>query len=215
MKDIVEAWERAAGSKLARAAIHPAGMVSDRAYELSGEEAAIGIVDMLTPLIGLPATVVDFGCGDGRVAIPLSDTFEVVAVDASATMLARLRDRAPWIRVCHADGSDLAALPQPVDAVVALAVLIHHSHADGAAMLTNLAPTVRRGGVLLLGLPLYEQPRERTAWHDITIWTLDQLERITHALELEILQAPVSPGSFDSSSGVGPHHGDVVLLRRR
>ena len=81
---------------------------------------------------GMPATIVDLGCGTGNIAIPLAKAgFRVFGVDLSADMLAMARNK--WeagggrsliasaengsIRWLQQDMSDWE-LPEPVDAVI-------------------------------------------------------------------------------------------------
>ena len=59
--DVIQAWDRADPT-----AIHPLRRVSEDAYWDSGKAQA----DMLASVIPGNAKVMDFGCGDGRVAIP-------------------------------------------------------------------------------------------------------------------------------------------------
>ncbi len=55
-----------------------------------------------------PASVLDAGCGSGRVGIELAQRgIEVVGVDADASMLATARQRAPEVTWIQADVADL------------------------------------------------------------------------------------------------------------
>jgi SAM-dependent methyltransferase len=65
-----------------------------------------------------PATVLDAGCGTGRVAIELArHDVEVLGVDVDASMLAEARRRAPTLHWLHADLATLA-LDRTFDVVV-------------------------------------------------------------------------------------------------
>ena len=210
-RHVVEAWEHAAKKPDARAVIHPLG-VDPIAYERSGDDATAA----LATLIGDDAelVVVDFGAGDGRVTIPLGRRYRrVIAIDSSETMLERLRSQAPELETVLADGTDPSQLPHDVDAVVALAVLIHHRHRDAARIIAGLTSMLRPGGVLLLDLALYEMSREPEHWTDISVWTRAELDMLAVELQLEVLQAPVSPGQFDGTT-LGPQHGQLLMLRR-
>jgi SAM-dependent methyltransferase len=210
-RSVVEAWDNAAGRPDARVAINPLG-TDPAAYERSGEEAAAGVAALIGDDPEL--VVVDFGAGDGRVTLPLARHYRrVIAIDSSPTMLARLRTRSPNVETVLADGTDPRQLPADVHAVIALAVLIHHRHEDAARIIVGLASMLRRGGVLLLDLPLYEMSREPDHWTDVSVWTLGELETLTIDLNLEIVNAPVSPGQFDEAT-LGPNHGQVLVLRK-
>ena len=82
---VIQAWDQADPD-----AIHPLRRVSEDAYWDSGKAQA----DMLASVIPDGAKVLDFGCGDGRVAIPMAGLgYDVTAVDSSQRMLDRLTER--------------------------------------------------------------------------------------------------------------------------
>jgi SAM-dependent methyltransferase len=128
-------------------------------------------------------------------------------------MLERLRSQAPELETVLADGTDPSQLPHDTDAVVALAVLIHHRHRDAARIITGLASMLRPGGRLLLDLALYEMSREPQHWTDLSVWTRAQLDTLAAELQLEVLHAPVSAGQFDGTT-FGPQSGQILMLRR-
>lgn len=119
--------------------------------------------------------VLDFGCGDGRLAIPLALLgFDVVAVDSSPEMLERLAanalDQDVEVATVLSDGTGLAELiGRTVDVVVCRAVLIHHSYTDGARLVTSLAGVLDTGGHLVADWPV-GRPHERRDWIDVTVW---------------------------------------------
>lgn len=95
-------------------------------------------------------TVVDFGCGTGRDVERLLNALpngRVVAVDGSARMLARLRDRLAHrldsVEILEADLRDRLPLTS-VDAVMSVATL--HWLPDHAAVFANIAEVLRPGG---------------------------------------------------------------------
>ena len=114
-----------------------------------------------------PASVLDGGCGTGRVAIELARRgIDVVGVDVDAQMLAAARVKAPTV---HWVQSDLATveLGRKFD-VVALPgnvmIFVTRGHED--AVLSNVARHVSPGGRLIAGfqlrpggldLPTYDQ----------------------------------------------------------
>lgn len=161
--DIIEAWDQADPS-----AIHPTRAIDEDAYWNSGRNQAALIGTVLPD----GCKVVDFGCGDGRVAIPLRELgYDVTAVDASQNMLDRLHQRDPDMPTLLNPGADLyGQLGKKVDAVVALAVLIHHSYADCLDLLAELRQAVKLGGTLILDWPISDQPVEGQAWLDVTTW---------------------------------------------
>ncbi len=102
-----------------------------------------------------PVTVLDAGCGTGRVAIELAARgIEVVGVDLDPPMLGRARAKAPdleWVEadLCH------VALGRTFD-VVAMPgnVMIFVHPGTETAVVANMADHVRPGGVLVAGFQL-------------------------------------------------------------
>lgn len=102
-------------------------------------------------------SVLDAGCGTGRVAIELARRgFAVIGVDADSAMLIAARAKAPeltWIE------ADLAAPPesaQPLVDLVLLAgnVMIFLEPGTEGAVLGNLAGRLSKGGLLVAGFAL-------------------------------------------------------------
>lgn len=165
---VIQAWDAADP-----AAIHPLRQVSEDAYWESGRAQA----DMLASVIPDGARVLDFGCGDGRVAIPLAGLgYEVTAVDSSRRMLDRLTERAPDITTVQAAADGIAAHlgRRRMDAVYALAVLIHHSYTDCLNIVGKLRAATKLGGILVLDWPVSEQPGEADSWIGVTTWSRQQ-----------------------------------------
>jgi trans-aconitate 2-methyltransferase len=122
-----------------------------RTYDRSSEPQQSWASDVLARLEGIApdATVLDVGCGTGRVTEALAALVprgRVLALDASADMVElarrRLGDRAT---VWRQDALDLA-LDEPVDAIVSTAAL--HWVTDHDRLWARLARALRPGGVL-------------------------------------------------------------------
>jgi len=102
-----------------------------------------------------PRSVLDAGCGTGRVAIELARRgLEVVGVDLDASMLDRARAKAPslpWVE------SDLAALDlgRTFDVVVLAGnVMIYVRAGSEAEVVDAMARHVAAGGALVAGFQL-------------------------------------------------------------
>jgi len=108
----------------------------------------------LTESLG-PRSVLDAGCGTGRVAVELARRgLEVTGVDVDASMLKKARAKAPALSWIHADlaGVDLG---RTFDAVVLAGnVMIYLSPGTEGSVVANLARHVEPGGALVAGFSL-------------------------------------------------------------
>lgn len=165
------------------AAIHPARGISEDAYRESGQVQA----ELLASVLPAGCKVVDFGCGDGRVALPLRDLgYDVTGADGSQAMLNRLTAADPDMPTALTDGTDLAArLGKKADAVVSLAVLIHHSYESAERIITGLRAAVRVNGLLILDWPTSDDPHEGGGWISVTTWSRARQDQICQRLGLK------------------------------
>ncbi|MDX2838008.1 class I SAM-dependent methyltransferase [Streptomyces ipomoeae] len=183
-EDVIKAWDQPE----ARSAIHPTRGISEDAYQQSGQAQA----ELLAVDIPADVKVMDFGCGDGRVTVPLADMgYDVTGVDASPNMLAALTDRAPDVAVFQSDGSDFGKHlgRRKFDAVVCLAVLIHHDYETGEQLVGNLRAVVKKGGILALDWPTSEEPSDGHGWLGVTTWPRERQDEIAARLKMERVEA--------------------------
>ncbi len=110
-----------------------------------------------------PASVLDAGCGTGRVGIELAARgIEVVGVDLDAAMLETARSKAPdlhWVQddLANVTVVDTAGERRRFDAVaMAGNVMIFVTPGTEADVVANLALHVRPGGLLIAGFQLHE-----------------------------------------------------------
>lgn len=179
-EDVIKAWDRPE----ARSAIHPTRGISEDAYRQSGQAQA----ELLATDIPAGVKVMDFGCGDGRVTVPLAGMgYDVTGVDASPNMLAALAERAPDVAVFQSDGSDFGKHlgRRKFDAVVCLAVLIHHDYEAGEQLVENLRSVVKKGGILALDWPTSDEPSDGHGWIGVTTWSADRQDEIAARLKME------------------------------
>jgi SAM-dependent methyltransferase len=110
-----------------------------------------------------PTTVLDAGCGTGRVAIELAARgVSVVGLDLDSEMLAAARAKAPELRWVLADlvtwrldeSFDVVALPGNV--------MVFVPEDQRAAAIVNLAGHLRPGGLLVAGFQLERPGRPMT-----------------------------------------------------
>ncbi len=187
---VIQAWDRADPE-----AIHPLRRVSEDAYWDSGRAQA----DMLATVIPAGAKVLDFGCGDGRVAIPMAALgYDVTAVDSSQRMLDRLTERAPDVMTVQAAADGIAAHlgRRRMDAVYCLAVLIHHSYEDGLHIIERLRAATKLGGILVLDWPISETPSEADSWIGVTTWSKQQQAEACTRIGLEPVDSELPWGVY-------------------
>src|SRR3546814_629223 len=103
-----------------------------------------------------PASVLDAGCGTGRVAIELArHGIDVVGADVDASMLATARERAPDITWVQQDLTELS-LDRTFDVVVMAGnVPLFTPPGTEAALVAGVARHVRPGGLLVAGFSFY------------------------------------------------------------
>lgn len=115
-------------------------------------------MDILERLYGeVPSgTAVDFGCGVGRLVVPLADRYRhVIGIDVSPAMIAEAQ------RNCAAHGvanvsfsASPLDLPDRVDLVHSSLVLQHIPTAHGMTLIGQLLDRLGPGGIAALQMPL-------------------------------------------------------------
>lgn len=198
-EDVLAAWQDPNSAER----IHPTRRISEEAYWASGMPQAKQVADAISDVLGgvvKGARVIDFGAGDGRVAIPMFELgMKVLAVDASREALDRLTEREPGIATYVSDGSDLTAFSDDheahlADALVCRAVLIHHSYKDVTRLVAEFAKVVKPGGLLIADWPTSERPEERTDWIGVTTWDRSVRDEVADRLGWEPVNADGDPG---------------------
>jgi SAM-dependent methyltransferase len=141
------------------------------------------------------ATVLDAGCGDGRLAVDLASRgAEVVGLDASERMLVAARDRAAragvQLRRVQAEAHSLPFPDGCFDLVCSVTVLCFAT--DPGAVIRELARVLRPGGRLVLGalgrFSTWALARRWRGWlgdplwRDAHFWRMRELEElVAHA----------------------------------
>jgi SAM-dependent methyltransferase len=104
-----------------------------------------------------PESVLDAGCGTGRVAIELSGRgLQVMGIDADPGMLDAARKKAPALEWVHGDLADPALVVGRRFDVVVMAgnVLIFVAPGTEGAVVSNMAAQLAPGGRLIAGYTL-------------------------------------------------------------
>jgi SAM-dependent methyltransferase len=120
--------------------------------------AEADLVQSLLPAGG-DGSVIDAGCGTGRVAIELARRgVDVIGTDLDPSMLAVAREQAPDLRWVQADLSTLD-LGRTVDVVVAAGnVMVFLTPGTEADAVARMAAHLRPGGFLVAGFALRDGP---------------------------------------------------------
>ena len=114
-----------------------------------------GEADFVEGLVSPPASILDAGCGTGRVAIELARRgFDVVGVDLDADMLAQARTKAPGLPWVHADLVTVDVGRRFDVVVLAGNVMIFLAPGTEAAVVANLARHLAPGAALVAGFQL-------------------------------------------------------------
>jgi 2-polyprenyl-3-methyl-5-hydroxy-6-metoxy-1,4-benzoquinol methylase len=115
-----------------------------------------------------PASVLDHGCGVGRLVVNFASEAErVVGVDVSPSMLAEARRNCEQRGLDHVEfvpAERLGSLAPEFDLVHSFIVLQHIPTSVGVPIIETLARLVRPGGVGVLHLPV-AAPDRRTRLH--------------------------------------------------
>jgi 2-polyprenyl-3-methyl-5-hydroxy-6-metoxy-1,4-benzoquinol methylase len=142
--------------------------IATRAFFDTGEADISSLLATITTLLGrdIPLTsALDFGCGVGRLTLPLARRAgRVVACDVAPTMLAHARQNAEGAglyNVTFIASADLAELPRGCfDFVCSLLVLQHIPPAVGYGLIRTLLSLLAPGGVAALHTT-FERPGSR------------------------------------------------------
>jgi ubiquinone/menaquinone biosynthesis C-methylase UbiE len=115
-----------------------------------GVESRVAALLAETGRLGSASRVLELGVGTGRIALPLATHVrDVVGIDLSAPMLAKLIEKAPSapVRAVRADAAALPFAAASFDAVVG--VHVFHLITRWRDVLGEVARVLRPGGVLL------------------------------------------------------------------
>jgi len=153
-----------------------------------------GEADLVAALLGdPPATVLDAGCATGRVAIELARRgYRTVGIDVESSMLDSARAKAPELEWVLGDLSSAELPDSCFDLVLAAGnVMIFLELGTEAAVVANLARTVKPGGLVVAGFQVGRQ------------LTLERYDALGASAGLELLQrwatwdrAPYTGGDY-------------------
>jgi SAM-dependent methyltransferase len=139
--------------------------IREGAFLETGEADIALLLSAIASILGreiLPTSALDFGCGAGRLTLPLARRAErVVACDVAPTILEHARQNAQEAglrNVTFIETAELAALPDgQFDFVCSLLVFEHIRPAEGYDLVRTLLRLLGPGGVAALQLT-FEPP---------------------------------------------------------
>jgi ubiquinone/menaquinone biosynthesis C-methylase UbiE len=128
----------------------------DQTRELPEPVATHGLPALLK-FVAPHGQILDVGTGTGRISVPLLRLgADVIGVDLSLNMMAKLREKYPAPRLAQADASRLPFRSQQFDAVLTMHVM--HLVAPWRKALREYRRVLKPGGVYI----------DSTQWHDQT-----------------------------------------------
>ena len=134
--------------------------VSKQEFFQSGERLIREVFDVIhTTLIAdfKPVFGLDFGCGVGRLTIPLSGyCSQVVGVDVSLGMIAEARNNCAAYKITNIDFTNsLSNVKNGVDFIITEHVLQHIEKKRGVAIIDNLLEKLNPSGIACIHFPYY------------------------------------------------------------
>lgn len=134
----------------------------DRCAAAFNAERVTEAADALAPLMARlhpGARVLDLGCGAGvPVARTLSERFDVVGADISASQLSLARRQAPGASLLRTDMERLHFAPSSFDAVVSFYAVFHLPREQQPDLFSRMFEWLRPGGYALVSLGRTDEP---------------------------------------------------------
>lgn len=188
----IEHWQRAT-----RRDYHPIENVDE--YFASGRQYWI---DKLSKQVSPSDSVLEYGCGDGRLA-RFVECRELYVVDVSIAAIQATLANVPHAKVYRFD--------KPVDLMFSANVFIHLTHSMIASTLYFMARYAKR---FAIQMPIYEESREGCDWIDVTTATPVQWIQWCDEAGLDVVELRANRGAFDWEK-IGPSHHELQILRSR
>jgi len=179
------------------------------------DQAAISAhIQHLKPYLGTDTVLLDYGCGYGRLALPLLQQQPLagyIGLDSSYEMLQILRDRADRLDpqpvtprlLLNADINDAPLQPATIDAAVVSVVFRHNHKSVVKPAVRELARIIKPGGTVVV----YQAfPR---------VWTLAGLQGQLYQMALNLLGRPFKNGPvrYYTASEVRRLHSDFASVQ--
>lgn len=160
-------------------------------------------------------TVLEWGCGSGRVTQYLCYLFRhVCAVDIAPGMLRLVEERGlPDTSTHLTTGAELPS-GLAVDVVYSYLCWMHNRKRDLTPILQSCRNALRPGGRVLFQLPVYEVPRDPVGFSDLACWTPDEMRDLAERTGFEVVSLQANAGAFRIDA-IGPEHFALHEFRPR
>lgn len=128
-----------------------------------------------------PSSILDAGCGTGRIAIELHHRgFQVTGVDLDADMIDAARRKAPHIEWLVDDLARMTLMSRYAMVAMPGNVMIYCRPEDRSLIVANLARHLEVGGVLIAGFTLERDGYRLDEWdHDCAASGLTLVDRLS------------------------------------
>ena len=191
-KDTLDGWTRAAKADNYSYLIHPTG-TDPKAYDESGKQYAELILEPVKP----KDVVMDYGCGNGRILRHIREPKVGIDIVPEAAKMV--------------GGFTPSEFKGKVDVIYTVNVLIHNPYEVGCEIIKWMHARLKKGGTLLLQMPVYDEAKDPLNYIDVGVWTLEMLMDATEGFRP--VQVCVNEGKF-SYEKIGPHHFDFHIFKK-
>lgn len=167
-------------------------------YEFGRLEAALlvqyGLLDC--------RTLVDVGCGSGRLALSLPESFtgEYVGTDISEALLSHLSKMRndPRFRFVHVDGLKIPLTDGSADMVSMFSLLTHLRHEDSFLYLRDTRRVLRSGGTVVFSFLDFSQEHHWSVFHStVAAVEAGELHHINQFMSRDLVTAWAKMLEFD------------------
>jgi len=188
----------------------------------TGEEHINFVLDVVRKHIDedfAPASALDFGCGVGRLVIPLARRgLKVVGVDVSDGMLARARARCEVLGLSNVqllhDAGELSFGPTHFDLIHSYIVFQHISCSRGQAIAERMLGRLSDGGVGVLHFTYFKgsPPRPPRLRRFIDRWRLTPVLRAIRGFGRGLVRLVTGRGWRTPEMQMNPYNLNPILL---
>jgi SAM-dependent methyltransferase len=189
--------------------IHPSGY-DEQLYNESGRDSGKEIQKYIktpTSIIGNYYKVLEYGCGTGRIMRHVKECV-LEGVDIAPE----------FVEACNKNGLKAKEIKdykfeEDCDIIYSITVFIHLSKKDALVALKNIHKGLKKGGLALLQIPLYETNKEPNSFIDVGSWTGELLREKCKEIGFSIESMYANTGTF-SYENIGVNHNKLQILKK-